>query len=180
MGLAIAERIALEGVAYLHEVTMGEDVMIMALGKYPSMPTIYQPRNTTIVLAERLKKKIKNVPIMAAGGILTPFDSEQMIADGKTDLVVIGRALLADPHWALKAKNGQRITPCIKCLVCHNEVVKRAKLAACTVNPYLCREKEAGLISRKKSQECNCCRGWPGRNCRSPYCIKTGPLSKTC
>lgn len=142
LGIKIAQRIAQEGVVYLHEVAMGEDVMIMALGKYPSMPTIYQPRNTTVCLSENLKKYIKDVPIITAGGILTPEDADRIIYEGRGDMVAVGRALLADPHWSLKAKEGRRITPCIKCLVCHNEVVKRAKLAACTVNPYLCKESE--------------------------------------
>ena len=145
LGQRIAKRIADEDIAYLHEVTMGEDVMFMALGKYPSMPTIYQPRNTTVILAESLKKNIPSTPIIAAGGILTPEDSENIISEGKADMVAIGRALLADPHWSLKAKTGGRITPCIKCLVCHNEVVKRAKLAACSVNPYLCKEEESSI-----------------------------------
>jgi 2-enoate reductase len=48
-------------------------------------------------------------------------------------------------HWSYKAKRGERITPCIRCLVCHNEVVKRANIAACTVNPYLVREDEQPL-----------------------------------
>ena len=145
LGVKIAKRIAKEGVVYLHEVAMGEDVMIMALGKYPSMPTIYQPRNTTVCLAENLKRSIKGVPIIAAGGILTPEDADKIISEDKADMVAVGRAFLADPHWSLKAKKGGRIVPCIKCLVCHNEVVKRAKLAACTVNPYLCKESDMDL-----------------------------------
>ena len=153
LGVKIAKRIAQEGVVYLHEVSMGEDVMIMALGKYPSMPTIYQPRNTTVLLSENLKKHIKDVPIICAGGILDPFDSEKIISSGKADMVAIGRAFLADPHWSYKAKMGKRFTPCIKCLVCHNEVVKRAKLAACSVNPYLCREPEDKILMVKKPRK---------------------------
>ena len=149
LGIKIAQRIAKEGVVYLHEVSMGEDVMYMALGKYPSMPTIYQPRNTTVKLAENLKRNISDIPVIAAGGILTPEDSEKIISEGKADMVAIGRAMLAEPYWSYKAKVGGRITPCIKCLVCHNEVVKRAKLAACSVNPYLCKEKE---IEVKKTE----------------------------
>ncbi len=60
--------------------------------------------------------------------------------------MAIGRALLADPHWSYKAKRGKRIIPCIRCLVCHNEVVRRGNIAACTVNPYLVREKDAPLL----------------------------------
>lgn len=153
MGLRIAKRIAQEDIAYLHEVTMGEDVMLMSLGKYPSMPTIYQPRNTTVSLAVNLKANIKNVPIICAGGIIDPNDADEMIGSGKTDMVAVGRALLADPHWSYKGKIGERITPCIKCLVCHNEVVKRAKVAACTVNPYLCRENEVQIIRTNKPKK---------------------------
>lgn len=150
MGLKIAQRMAQEDVAYLHEVAMGEDVMLMSLIKYPSMPTIYQPRNTTLPLAARLKANIKNIPIICAGGIISPDDAEDMISSGKTDMVAVGRALLADPHWSYKARMGQRITPCIKCLVCHNEVVKRGKVAACSVNPYLCRETEMQITKSSK------------------------------
>ncbi|UCB47311.1 MAG: FAD-dependent oxidoreductase, partial [Spirochaetota bacterium] len=153
LGVRIAQTIAKEGVVYLHEVAMGEDVMYMQLAKYPSMPTMYQERNTTVSLAENLKRLIKDVPIIAAGGITRPDDADAIIRDGKADMVAVGRALLADPHWSYKAKLGQRITPCIRCLVCHNEVVKRANIAACTVNPYLVREDEELLkpaVSPKK------------------------------
>jgi 2-enoate reductase len=146
LGLRNAEWIAKEGVVYLHEVAMGEDVMYMQMAKYPSMPTMYQPRNTTVSLAENLKKSILDVPIIAAGGIVNPDEADRIIEEKKADLVAVGRALLADPHWSYKAKRDERITPCIRCLVCHNEVVRRGKFAACTVNPYLVREKDAPLI----------------------------------
>lgn len=149
-GVRIARRIALEGVVYLHEVAMGEDVMYMQLAKYPSMPTMYQPRNTTVSLAENLKAHIKDVPIIAAGGILKPEEADAIIAEGKADMVAVGRAMLADPHWALKAKRGVRITPCIKCLLCHHEVVRNASIASCTVNPYLVREPQEPLLPAEK------------------------------
>jgi 2-enoate reductase len=153
LGLHNAERIASEGVVYLHEVAMGEDVMYMQMAKYPSMPTMYQPGNTTVVLAENLKKSILDVPIIAAGGIVRPDEADRIIGENKADLVAIGRALLADPHWSHKAKRGERITPCIRCLVCHHEVVRRGKFAACTVNPYLVREKDAPLIRTRSSKQ---------------------------
>jgi len=145
LGLKIALRIAEEGVVYLHEVTMGDDVMYMQMAKYPSMPTMYQPRNTTVSLSENLKRHIPDVPIITAGGIMRPDEADAIIGGKKADMVAVGRALLADPHWSYRAKRGQRFTPCIRCLVCHNEVVRRGNIAACTVNPYLVREKEAPL-----------------------------------
>lgn len=153
LGVRIAQRIAREGVCYLHEVTMGEDVMYMQMAKYPSMPTMYQPRNTTITLAENLKAHIKDVPVIAAGGILKPDEADSIIREEKADMVAVGRALLADPHWSYKAKRGERITPCIKCLVCHHEVVKKGSIAACTVNPYLVRELEAALVPADRTRK---------------------------
>jgi 2,4-dienoyl-CoA reductase-like NADH-dependent reductase (Old Yellow Enzyme family)/thioredoxin reductase len=150
MGVMIAQRVAQEGVVYLHAVAMGEDVMYMQLAKYPSMPTMYQPRNTTVSLSANLKAHIKNVPIIAAGGILKPDEADAIVGEGKADLVAVGRALLADPLWSAKAREGGRITPCIKCLVCHHEVVKMANIAACTVNPYLVREPQAQLLKANK------------------------------
>ncbi len=161
MGIRIAKRIAAEGVVYLHEVAMGEDVMYMALAKYPSMPTMYQPRNTTVSLAENLKANIKGVAIICAGGILKPDEADKIIGDGKADMVAVGRALLADPHWSYKAKRGERITPCIKCLVCHHEVVRGANLAACSVNPYLCKEPEPPLIKTNNPKEVMVAGGGP-------------------
>jgi 2,4-dienoyl-CoA reductase-like NADH-dependent reductase (Old Yellow Enzyme family)/thioredoxin reductase len=151
LGVKNAQRIASEGVVYLHEVTMGEDVMYMQLAKYPSMPTMYQPRNTTVSLAENLKKHIDGVPIIAAGGITKPEEADEIIGENKADMVAVGRALLADPHWTYKAMKGERITPCIKCLVCHNEVVKKGNFAGCTVNPYLVRELEEPLVKAERS-----------------------------
>ena len=149
MGVQIAKAAAREGVVYLHEVAMGEDVMYMQLAKYPSMPTMYQPRNTTVTLAENLKANVHDVPIIAAGGIVKPGEADAIIGEGKADMVAVGRALLADPHWSYKAKREERITPCIKCLICHHEVVKNANIAACTVNPYLVRETEAPLVKTR-------------------------------
>jgi 2,4-dienoyl-CoA reductase-like NADH-dependent reductase (Old Yellow Enzyme family) len=83
LGVRIAQTIAKEGVVYLHEVAMGEDVMYMQLAKYPSMPTMYQPGNATVSLAENLKRNIKDIPIIAAGGITQP-DEAALVLQGKT------------------------------------------------------------------------------------------------
>jgi 2,4-dienoyl-CoA reductase-like NADH-dependent reductase (Old Yellow Enzyme family) len=48
-------------------------------------------------------KKAINVPVIAVGGIKTPELADSIIREGKADLVAIGRALLSDPAWAVKA-----------------------------------------------------------------------------
>ncbi|MEA4884084.1 MAG: NADH:flavin oxidoreductase [Clostridia bacterium] len=49
-------------------------------------------------------KGVVNVPVMATGGITTPSFADSLIREGKADLVGIGRALLADPDWPIRAK----------------------------------------------------------------------------
>ncbi len=49
-------------------------------------------------------KEVVEVPVMVAGGITLPHAAEAIIREGKADLVGIGRALLADPNWATKAR----------------------------------------------------------------------------
>ncbi|MCD6291601.1 MAG: NADH:flavin oxidoreductase [Anaerolineae bacterium] len=44
------------------------------------------------------------VPVVVAGGITDPIFADQVIREGKVDLVAIGRAMLADPDWAAKAR----------------------------------------------------------------------------
>ncbi|MCL5987070.1 MAG: NADH:flavin oxidoreductase [Actinobacteria bacterium] len=48
-------------------------------------------------------KKAVNVPVVAVGGIKTAELADSIIREGKADLVAIGRALLADSMWAVKA-----------------------------------------------------------------------------
>jgi len=46
-----------------------------------------------------------NVPVIGVGGVTDPRFADEVIRQGKVDLVAVGRALLADPDWALKAAN---------------------------------------------------------------------------
>lgn len=49
-------------------------------------------------LSENLKKHISDVPAMCAAGIIDPREADALIAEGKADMVAVGRALLADPE----------------------------------------------------------------------------------
>ncbi|MDI6871928.1 MAG: NADH:flavin oxidoreductase [Bacillota bacterium] len=49
-------------------------------------------------------KQVSPVPVLVTGGITEPRAAEDLLRQGKTDLVGVGRALLKDPDWAVKAK----------------------------------------------------------------------------
>jgi 2-enoate reductase len=106
---------------------------------------MYLPRNTLLPLAENLKANVKTVPIITVGGILDPIEADRIISEGKADMIVVGRAILADPEWAIKAKEGGRIRPCIRCNICHHEVAALGREMVCTVNPHLTHEPEAHI-----------------------------------
>jgi 2-enoate reductase len=77
------------------------------------------------------------VPIVAVGKLGYPDLAEQSLRDGKCDMVMLGRPLLADPEWCSKAYRGEveKIQPCIGCQEgCINEFVDGGH-PQCAVNP---------------------------------------------
>jgi 2,4-dienoyl-CoA reductase (NADPH2) len=60
------------------------------------------------------------VPIISTGPFRHPEVAEQAIAEGNVDMVALGRAMLADPEWANKARDGRQalIRHCTSCNYC--------------------------------------------------------------
>lgn len=83
-------------------VDAGVDVLDISGGLMGSRPTGAEP-GYFVPLAVAVKEVVK-VPVLVTGGITDPLFAEQLIREGKADLVGIGRALLQDPNWAIKAK----------------------------------------------------------------------------
>jgi 2,4-dienoyl-CoA reductase-like NADH-dependent reductase (Old Yellow Enzyme family) len=44
------------------------------------------------------------VPVIGVGGIKEAQFADQLVRDGKVDLVAVGRAIWHDPQWPQKAK----------------------------------------------------------------------------
>ena len=47
------------------------------------------------------------MPVAAVNRLKTPEEAEGMLADGVTDMAILGRQLICDPEWANKAKAGR-------------------------------------------------------------------------
>ena len=150
LAVRIAQRMVREGVCYLHVSSTSATLGLPS--RYPSLPTMYDPRQTLLPLAKKVKEAVKDVPVIAAGAIGEPDEVEAIISRGDCDLVALGRALLADPHWARKARLGQQVRPCIRCNVCYQQLWKPHASVVCTVNPYLTLEAQEPLppLARKK------------------------------
>lgn len=77
------------------------------------------------------------VPIVAVGKLGYPDIAEQALRDGKADMIMLGRPLLADENWCNKVYAGKvsEIRPCIGCQEgCVNEFVEGGH-PQCAVNP---------------------------------------------
>ena len=53
-------------------------------------------------VAERVRREA-GLPVAASWGIDNPAIANQAVADGQIDLVMVGRALLSNPHWPYQA-----------------------------------------------------------------------------
>lgn len=111
----------------------------MDLTTYVESPQLY-PHQLNVKLAEAMKKVVK-IPVVTVGGITLPDEAEEILAEGKADGVAMARALLADPQWPEKARNGleKEIVPCLRCISCYH-VATEGFSHGCSVNPVFCRE----------------------------------------
>ena len=113
-----------------------------ALSRYCIQPPSFARR-----FLEPYARPIKaavSVPVIVAGRIISPEDAEGVLAAGSADFVALCRALVADPHWCLKAFGtlDAPIRPCIACNVCY-ERLSRERDVACVQNPLVGTEFEA-------------------------------------
>jgi 2-enoate reductase len=121
--------------------------------RYWTFPETYQAPGCLVDLSEMVKK-IVNIPVIAVGKLGYPELAERVLAEGKADFVALGRALLADPEWSNKVREGKLkdICPCIG----DNEGCLRRsmeqKYISCSVNPMTGMEREFALKPTKKKK----------------------------
>jgi dimethylglycine catabolism A len=101
------------------------------------------PRRCLEPFARPLKGAVR-IPVIMAGRIITPEDAEGVLAAGSADFISLGRALIADPHWTVKAfgEVNAPIRPCISCNVCFERLTLERDVA-CVQNPMVGTEFEA-------------------------------------
>lgn len=92
-------------------------------------------------LAQGVKDAV-DVPVMACNRFNDPVVAERTLALEKADLIGVGRTLIADPDWPIKAKEG-RIEEIRRCTACNQGCLGRMffdKPVECLVNGYAGRE----------------------------------------
>jgi len=135
-GIKIAQ--ALEDLVDLIHVSAGS----YQFGFFNTTPPMFDEHGVNVWLAAEIKKHVSK-PVATIGALSDPEQMERIIAEGKADVVYMGRQLLADPFHPQKVMAGQedRIVKCLRCYTCMAErpvtFTRR-----CAVNPLIGREIE--------------------------------------
>lgn len=97
------EQTLLEAIALIRQLkNAGADLVNVSTGfNIPNTDTPWAPAFLAPI-AERIRHEA-GIPVAAAWGIESPALADRLVRDGQADLVMVGRAHLADPHWPYAA-----------------------------------------------------------------------------
>jgi NAD(H)-dependent 7beta-hydroxy-3-oxo-delta4-cholenoic acid oxidoreductase len=127
------------------------------------LPCLGTPPALNVPAAAAIKKVV-NIPIMVVGRINDPLLAEDILRKNEADIIVMGRALLADPELPNKAAQGrfEDIAPCTSC----GQGCLRAQLTwepmTCVINPTVGREREMLITPAAKPKRVLVVGGGPG------------------
>ncbi|NUV73364.1 NADPH-dependent 2,4-dienoyl-CoA reductase [Streptomyces fungicidicus] len=88
-----------------------------------------------------------SVPLVTGNRVNTPETAEQILAEGRADMVSMARPFLADPDFVAKAARGRAdtINTCIGCNQACLDHTFSGRISSCLVNPRACHETELVL-----------------------------------
>ncbi|MEU7071775.1 NADPH-dependent 2,4-dienoyl-CoA reductase [Streptomyces narbonensis] len=112
------------------------------------IPTIATsvPRGAYTWVTKKLMGAV-SIPLVTSNRINTPEVAEEILADGRADLVSLARPFLADPAFVAKAAEDRAdtINTCIGCNQACLDHTFNLKITSCLVNPRACHETELVL-----------------------------------
>ncbi len=100
-------------------------------------PWWWWPDGTHLYLAEGIRKAVRkagfDTPIITAGKIREPKHAEEILQEDKADIIGLCRALLCDPDWPIKARDGRdkEIVKCVACNWCLEADSRYEKVNCC-------------------------------------------------
>lgn len=125
---------------YIDTVQISAGLDINHEGNVHMATTNFEEHMPNVHWAEAVKKEV-SIPVSVVGAVLSPQEADDLIAQGKVDMVAFGRAFIADPYWPQKAMIGhpEDIRPCLRCLQCYHIATNRRNVG-CSVNPRYANE----------------------------------------
>lgn len=119
------------------------------------IPTIATsvPRGAYTWVTKKLMGAV-SVPLVTSNRINTPEVAEEILADGRADLVSLARPFLADPDFVAKAgaDRADTINTCIGCNQACLDHTFNLKITSCLVNPRACHETELVLSPTRRAK----------------------------
>lgn len=156
-GLTIEDTIEFLKVAKEH----GVDVADVSRGNFSSaamqyeVPPIDLPPGFNLDNAKRIKEETGLI-VVGVGRVNNPVFAERMLNDDKCDMIVMGRAQLADPDFINKSKAGdlKHIDYCVGCdQGCLDGFANPdSPHITCLINPAVGKEREMQIIPTENPQ----------------------------
>ena len=120
---------------------------------------MHLPLGYTVPLAAGIKEAV-SLPVFATGRINDPALAERILADGHADMIGVVRGQIADPDFAVKARDG-RVEEIRACIACNQGCYGRVGLnmtIGCVQNPAVGARGDRGRATRS---------GRPGEEARA-------------
>lgn len=105
------------------------------------------PKANFIPMAVRIRAA-SALPVIVAGRIRSPSVAREALEAGQTDLIGLGRPLLADPDWVRKTEAGD-VDAILFCAACHQGCLaqlRKGQGTHCMFNPLTGRESDTQIV----------------------------------
>ena len=138
----IAYRLEGAGVHAIH-VSVGFGSILWEEDFVPAEAPIGMPEGCIVHLAENIKEAV-SIPVIAVNKIRHVDYAEKILQENKADMIALGRPLLADPEWPLKALShrAEDIRPCVSCCQGCVRGIETGEPITCLINPRVGKENE--------------------------------------
>ena len=121
------------------------------------------PKANLLPMAARIRAAV-SLPVAVAGRIRTPQIAREALAAGQSDLIGLGRSLIADPDWPRKAQSGDE-EAILLCAACHQGCLAELRQGhgtSCMFNPLSGREWEIQITPTEHPKRVMVVGGGPG------------------
>jgi len=119
----------------------------VGIGGVGMVRTNYAPHGFGVYAARAVKQAVRDTPVFTVHRIVAPDEADGIVGRGDADAVTLVRALIADPEWVAKARDGRSET-IRKCTginqSCYGNLLQSMPIN-CVQNPAVGREDDLGL-----------------------------------
>ena len=117
-----------------------------------TIPTYFKGRQLNVAFAAEAKKRLR-IPVAVVGNITSLAEAEEIISNGKADIVVMAKAYMADNDIIHKSVRGHadEVRPCTRCDWCGNANTYGTSMR-CAINPMLGRNIDLSTLAKTKKK----------------------------